>query len=98
MTEELANTELRHRIAGLLRRYPVLKPAETGELIEFLKTGPAVDRGMLKGDDALGLAIQRVEADHADEFRIGAMRQLLVAAMIALPFIALCWLVMDKGA
>lgn len=94
----IENTALRDRIAGLLRRYPALQPDETGELVEFLKSGPAVDRGMLKGDAEFGPMLALVHSDHADQFELSIGRQLLVAAMIALPFIALCVLMLDKGA
>lgn len=98
MTNDIIDTQLRDRIAMLLKRYPALPPAETGEIIDFLKTGPAVDRGMLKGDPTYAPKIARVQADHPDAFRLGIARQLLIAAMIALPFIALCVFIMDKGA
>lgn len=97
MSEDLANIELRDRIARLLNRYPRLQPAETGELLEFLKSGPAIDRGILKGDPAFASAIERVQTDHADHFRLSIGKQLLVSAMIALPFVALCWLIADRG-
>ena len=41
---------------------------------------------------------RRVEADHPEQFRLGIARQLLVAAAIVLPFLAICWLAWEVGA
>ncbi|MCA1198129.1 hypothetical protein K9B35_09125 [Sphingomonas sp. R647] len=98
MNETVTDTSLRDRIAGLLNRYPALDPIERDELIAFIKTGPAVDRGMLKGDPVAAAAIRRVEADHPEHFRLGLGRQLFVAAAILLPFLAICWLAWEVGA
>ena len=98
MNETVNDTRLRDRIAGLLSRYPALDAIERDELIAFIKTGPAVDRGMLKGDPATAAAIRRVEADHPEQFRLGLGRQLFVAAAIILPFLAICWLAWEVGA
>ncbi|MCR5871485.1 MULTISPECIES: hypothetical protein [unclassified Sphingomonas] len=92
------DTRLRDRMAVLLGRYPTLDPVERDELITFIKSGPAVDRGMLKGDPATAAAIRRVEADHPEHFRLGIGRQLVVAAAIALPFLVICWLAWEVGA
>ena len=53
---------------------------------------------MLKGDPTHAAAIRRVEADHPEQFRLGIARQLLVAAAIVLPFLAICWLAWEVGA
>lgn len=94
----IENTDLRDRITALLRRYPALDSHETAEVVDFLKSGPPIDRGMLKGDAEFGPMLASIQSDHADQFRLSVGRQLLVAAMIALPFIALCYLMLDKGA
>ncbi len=98
MNETMTDTSLRDRIAGLLNRYPALEPSERGELIAFIKSGPAIDRGMLKGDPTHAAAIRRVEADHPEQFRLSIARQLFVAAAVALPFLAICWLAWEAGA
>ncbi len=98
MTDTVTDTSLRDHIAGLLTRYPALEPSEREELITFIKSGPAIDRGMLKGDPTHAAAIRRVEADHPEQFRLGLTRQLLVAAAIVLPFLAICWLAWEVGA
>lgn len=98
MNDTVTDTSLRERIGLLLTRYPALDPSEQAELIAFIKSGPAIDRGMLKGDPTYAAAIRRVEADHPEQFRLGIARQLLVAAAIALPFLAICWLAWEVGA
>ncbi len=98
MNDTVTDTGLRDRMAGLLNRYPALDPVELVELIAFIKSGPAVDRGMLKGDPATAAAIRRVEADHPAHFRLGIGRQLLVAAAIVIPFLAICWMAWEVGA
>lgn len=98
MNETVTDTSLRDRIAGLLNRYPALEPSEHAELIAFIKSGPAIDRGMLKGDPIHAAAIRRVEADHPEQFRLSIARQLFVAAAVALPFLAICWLAWEAGA
>lgn len=98
MDDIVTHASLRERIAGLLNRYPALDPSERTELIAFLKSGPAIDRGMLKGDPTHAAAIRRVEADHPEQFRLGIARQLFVAAAIVLPFLAICWLAWEVGA
>ncbi len=98
MTEAITETGLRTHVTGLLARYPDLATHETSELLDFLKSGPAVDRGMLKGDPETAPAIQRVLADHAEHFRVGLTKQLGIALAITLPFLLLCWLIWDSGA
>lgn len=94
----IENAAVRDRIAGLLRRYPALQPIETGEIIDFLKAGPPIDRGMLKGDPEFGPVLALVQRDHPEQFKLSVARQLLLATMLALPFLAICWLMLDKGA
>lgn len=98
MNETVTDTSLRDYIAGLLTRYPALEPSERKELITFIKSGPAIDRGMLKGDPTHAAAIRRVEADHPEQFKLSLARQLFVAAVIVLPFLAICWLAWEVGA
>lgn len=98
MNETVTETSLRDHVAGLLTRYPALEPSERAELIAFIKSGPAIDRGMLKGDPTHAAAIRRVEADHPEQFRLSIARQLFVAAAVALPFLAICWLAWEAGA
>lgn len=98
MNETVTDSSLRDHIAGLLHRYPALDPSEREELIAFIQSGPAIDRGMLKGDPTHAAAIRRVEADHPEQFRLGIARQLFVAAAIVLPFLAICWLAWEVGA
>lgn len=98
MNETMTDTSLRDEIAGLLSRYPALDASEREELIAFIKSGPAIDRGMLKGDPTHAAAIRRVEADHPEQFRLSIARQLFVAAAIVLPFLTICWLAWEAGA
>lgn len=97
MNETVTDTSLREHIAGLLNRYPALEPNERAELIAFIKSGPAIDRGMLKGDPTFAAAIRRVETDHPKQLRLGLVRQLLVAVLIILPFLSICWLGWEVG-
>lgn len=95
---DINDTNLRDHVAGLLSRYPALDPAERDDLIAFIKSGPAVDRGMLKGDPTTAAAIRRVETDHPEQFKLGIGRQLFVAAAIVVPFLTICWLAWEVGA
>ena len=88
----------RNHIAGLLARHPDLAAAETAEILDFLKTGSMIDIGMLRGDPAFRPKIEQIRAENSAHFRLGAGRSLLIALGIALPFLLLCWLILDWGA
>ena len=88
----------RNHIAGLLARHPDLAAAETDEVLDFLKNGSMIDIGMLRGDPVFKPKIERIRAENSAHFQLGASRSLLVGLLIALPFLLVCWLILDWGA
>ncbi|WP_343518747.1 hypothetical protein [Sphingomonas sp.] len=93
-----ADLARRIRIAQLLDRHPKLDPAESAEVVDFLKTGSMIDIGMLRGDPAYRAKIEAIKAANHSEFRVGPLRSILIGLAIALPFLLLCWLIADWGA
>lgn len=85
MNEAIYADTVRSRIAGLLRAYPDLEPAETAELLDFLARGSIIDVGYLRGDPQLKPIIDQVRADHPRRFRAGIVPTLLLLAMFAIP-------------
>lgn len=92
-----ADLARRSRIAGLLDHHPNLAPAETAEILDFLKTGSMIDIGMLRGDPAYRTKIEAVKAADHGAFRLSAGRSVLIGLAIALPFLLICWLIADRG-
>ncbi len=92
-----ADLARRSRIASLLDHHPDLAPDETREILDFLKNGSMIDIGMLRGDPAYRTKIDVVNASGQGAFRLGIGRSMLIGLAIALPFIAICWLIADRG-
>jgi len=92
-----ADLARRTRIAGLLDHHPNLSADETAEILDFLKTGSMIDIGMLRGDPTYRAKIETVKAANHRAFRLGPVRSVLIGLAIALPFIAICWLIADRG-
>lgn len=92
-----ADLARRSRIASLLDHHPNLAPEETTEILDFLKNGSMIDIGMLRGDPAYRAKIDTVKASDQSAFRLGIGRSMLIGLAIALPFIAICWLIADRG-
>ena len=92
-----ADLARRSRIASLLDHHPNLAPDETGEILDFLKNGSMIDIGMLRGDPAYRTKIDAVKASDQGAFRLGIGHSMLIGLAIALPFIAICWLIADRG-
>ena len=93
MTEATIGTPAdRSRIAGLLNRYPDLDSNELQETLSFLKKGAILDIGMLKGDPATLARIERVQNDHAAYFRPTVAQRAIVAALLIVPVLLMCWM------
>ncbi len=87
----LHSGDIRARIGDLLDRYPDIRPDERSDLLRFLTHGPIVDRGMIRGDAARATVLERVERDHPDHFRATLGSNLLVAALLIVPVVLMCW-------
>lgn len=83
--------DIRSRIGDLLDRYPDLRPDERSDLIAFLTKGALVDRGMIRGDAKLAPIIEQVESDHPEQFRPSVRSSLLVAILLIVPLVLMCW-------
>lgn len=90
--------QVRAHIGGLLRRYPDLPEGEAEELISFLASGPIAEVGFVTGDPDLRPLVERVKQDHARRFNGGIGNHILVALLLVIPMIALCWYIWDRGA
>lgn len=84
------------RIEALLRRYPGLTDDETQELLHFVRKGPALELGLLSGNDELKPQLDRVRADHAQAFAIGGREIAIIAALVAVILLAIV-LLWDAG-
>lgn len=90
--------DTRARMGDLLDRYPHLHADERSDLLRFLTHGALVDRGMIRGDATLGPIVERVESDHPDHFRASLSSSLLVAVLLTVPLLMMCWLAMYYSA
>ena len=59
------------RVEGLLALYPDIAPADTEEIVRFLKTGPHLEIGLLTARDGIGSRLQAFRRDHHRRFRLG---------------------------
>lgn len=84
------------RIEGLLRRYPALTDGEIEDVLLFLRKGPALEIGLLTGNEALRPQLDRFRADHRGELSIGA-REIVVIAVILALLVAATALLWDFG-
>lgn len=84
------------RIEALLRRYPELTDDEIQELLLFVRKGPALELGLLSGNDELKPRLDRVRADHHGAFAIGMKEIAVIAALVAVIVLAIV-LLWDAG-
>ena len=69
------------RMEGLLRRYPGLTDDEMEELLHFIRKGPALELGLISGNDELKPQLDRFRADHQGAFAIGGKEIAVIAAV-----------------
>lgn len=81
------------RIEALLRRYPGLTDDEMGELLLFFRKGPALEVGLLTGNEELRPQLDRFRAENARALSIGARELAIIAVLIVivLAVVALLW-------
>lgn len=84
------------RVAGLLSRYPNLTPLEVREIIHFLRRGPHLDIGLLSGRDEVKPALAAFREDHARALGLDR-RDYMIAFLIVLAILLVCWMIMDVG-
>jgi len=84
------------RVEGLLALYPDIAPADTEEIVRFLKTGPHLEIGLLTARDGIGSRLQAFRRDHHRRFRLGARDLLVFLLVTAVPLAAFCWYVWSK--
>jgi len=80
------------RIEALLQRYPGLTDGEIEDVLLFLRKGPALEIGLLTGNEALRPQLDRFRADHRGELSIGAREIAAIAAIVALLIVAVALL------
>ena len=85
------------RVAALIARYPALTDDEIHEALLFLRKGPALDVGLLTGNDEIRPQLDRFRADHHRALSIG-VREIAVIAVIVALFLAAVLLLWDWGA
>lgn len=84
------------RIEALLRRYPGLTDDEMGEVLLFLRKGPALEVGLLTGNEELRPQLDRFRAENAKALSIGG-KELAIIAILIVVVIALIALLWDAG-
>lgn len=84
------------RVSALLGRYPTLTDDEMGEVLSFIRKGPALELGLLGGDEALKPQLDRFRADHARSLSIGGKEIAVIVAIFVIVIVAtiLLW---DSG-
>jgi hypothetical protein len=83
----------RKRIADLLGDYPALSPAETQEILEFLRSGTHLDVGLLTSNEEIRPKLDAFMDEHKSHFKlrwIDAAR-LVVAIAALLAVLAIAW-------
>ncbi|MBB5684420.1 hypothetical protein [Sphingobium boeckii] len=88
----------RIRAESLLHFYPDVDGQECEEIQQFLDKGPILEIGLMSGDPALKLKMDRFRQENAAAFRLGVGKQIALMLMLCIPFIALCWYIWDSGA
>ena len=84
------------RMEVLLRRYPGLTDDEMHELLHFVRKGPALELGLLTGNEELKPQLDRFRADHQGSFAIGRKEIAVIAALVAVIVLAIV-LLWDAG-
>jgi len=84
------------RVEDMLRRYPDLTDIERDEILAFLRSAPAIERGLLNGNEALSPQLDRFRADHARLFGIRRKELAIIAALIVV-VVAAVLLLWDAG-
>jgi len=90
MTQNLSNhtrpvdRDRIERIEKLLQRYPALTDGEMHEILMFLKKGPALEIGLLTGNDGIRPALARFRTDHARSLEPSGREIAIILAIIAI--------------
>jgi hypothetical protein len=86
----------RARIEELLRTYPKVSKHEAGEILRFVKDGPAIWVGLLTADDKLKGQLDAFRRDYAAEFSVTPREYIMVAALI-IALAGACFFLWDIG-
>lgn len=96
-TSDLQSESLKKaRIKDLLERYPNTSRDENDEILAFLKNGPILDIGNLKGDEAVRYKIAAFEDAHQKMFRTTPM-EIAVLLFIFVIVALVCSMLWDIG-
>lgn len=86
----------KQRIRAVFARYPNISNAERQQLTDFLKSGPLLDIGLLKGDEAIRYKIAAFEQEQ-EKALANAPIQMLVLLVIFVLLAAVCSTFWDMG-
>lgn len=87
----------KQRIKALFARYPNISNEDRQELTDFLKSGPLMDIGLLKGDETIRYKIAAFEQEQ-EKALSNAPMQLVVLLAIFVLLAAVCSTLWDMGA
>lgn len=72
----------RHRVAGLLGRYPQVSDQDRKEILAFMKEGRHLDIGLLTADENVRPQLDAFMADHERHFKLNVLDMLRALAVV----------------
>lgn len=82
-TEQQTALATRSRIKSLFERYPNIANEEKRELAAYLRSGPLLDIGLLKGDEEIRYKIAAFEQDNQQALRTSPMELAVLITILA---------------
>ncbi|WP_156139557.1 hypothetical protein [Sphingomonas sp. 35-24ZXX] len=86
----------KQRIRAVFARYPNISNDERQQLTDFLKSGPLLDIGLLKGDEAIRYKIAAFEQEQ-EKALANAPMQMVVLLVIFVLLAVVCSALWDMG-
>lgn len=93
-TIDQSDSHKKSRVKDLLERYPNTSREENDEILNFLKNGPILDIGNLKGDETVRYKIAAFEEAHQKTFRTTPM-EIVVLLFIFVIVALVCSMLWD---
>lgn len=91
-----SDPDLLKQVEEIMARYPETTASENDKVIDFLKRGKMLDRGLLASNDRLAPRLAEFHRDHQRKLAIGH-REYAVLAFVLLAVLALCAWLWDRG-
>ncbi|MDM7967047.1 hypothetical protein [Blastomonas fulva] len=95
--DEQDDTARKQRIKALFTRYPDITSEERRELTDYLKSGPLLEIGLLKGDETIRYKIAAFEQEQAKALS-HAPKEIAVLLVIFVLLAVACSALWDMGA